>query len=152
MANENETHKLGLRIGELLRGGEILELVSDVGGGKTTLTKGIVAGLGSSQAVTSPTFTVSKVYSAQGIELHHYDFYRLGKVGLMSEELLEVLSLENAVAVIEWAGETHDLLPKERVVSVELQLQAESESARKLVFTIADKYEDWADALGLNEC
>jgi tRNA threonylcarbamoyladenosine biosynthesis protein TsaE len=150
--NENETYDFGVQIGALLKGGEIIELISDVGGGKTTLTKGIVSGLGSVESVTSPTFTVSKVYTARGIELHHYDFYRLGKIGLLSEELQEVINDSKSIAVIEWAGETHESLPKDRLITVEIQLEPNSESSRKLIINTSDRYSDWAQELEVTAC
>ena len=75
----------------LFRGGEVLELVGDIGAGKTTLTKGIAQALEINEPVQSPTFTISRVYdSPRGLSLAHYDFYRLGNAGIMSEEIREV--------------------------------------------------------------
>lgn len=108
--------ELGARIGRALSGGEILELIGDVGAGKTTLTKGIAAGLGITEPVQSPTFTISRVYAARdGLTLHHYDFYRLGEAGIMSEDISEVMQQSGAVTVVEWAGAVDDVLPVDRV-------------------------------------
>jgi len=71
------TEQLAEAIGRRLTGGEVIELVSDLGGGKTTFVRGLARGLGSADVVSSPTFTVSKVYKADKLELHHFDFYRL---------------------------------------------------------------------------
>lgn len=130
--SEFETQRLGERIGSTLMGGEIFELVSDVGGGKTTLTKAIVSGAGSTDLVHSPTFTVSNVYTANDLEIHHYDFYRIDQLGLMSEELEEVLENPKAVVIIEWAGEAHELLPDDRLIRIELKRTSESEESRKI--------------------
>lgn len=130
--SESETRQLGSKMGAALRGGEIFELTSDVGGGKTTLTKAIVSGAGSTNLVHSPTFTVSNVYDAGDLEIHHYDFYRIDQLGLMSEELEEVLESKNAVVIIEWAGEAHELLPDDRLIRIQLKRTSESEDSRIL--------------------
>jgi tRNA threonylcarbamoyladenosine biosynthesis protein TsaE len=151
-SNEIETMSLGHTIGSFLKGGEVIELVSDVGGGKTTLTKGIVAGSGIDGNVSSPTFTVSKVYSNETIEIHHYDFYRLGEIGLMSEELQEVIEDGKMIAIIEWAGSTHDQLPPTRTVRIELKRVSDGEDVRMLLFTIPETMSAWAQKLGLQSC
>ena len=69
--------KLGYEIGASLLGGEVLELVGDVGAGKTTFTKGLAKGIGVLETVQSPSFTISRVYEGEKLQLKHYDFYRL---------------------------------------------------------------------------
>lgn len=111
--NEVAMKLYGRRLGELLRGGEVLELVGDVGAGKTTLVKGIGQGLGIDEDIQSPSFTISRVYQARdGLELHHYDFYRLANAGIMSYELEESVSNPSVVTVIEWAQTVQDVLPE----------------------------------------
>ena len=108
--------QLGEAIGQSLSGGEVLELVGDIGAGKTTLTKGIARALGISEPVQSPTFTISRVYdSPKGLRLAHYDFYRLGEAGIMGDEIREAMD-DNSVVVVEWAGAVDDNLPKDRLV------------------------------------
>ena len=115
--NENDMVKLGRRIGDRLRGGEVIELIGDVGAGKTTLVKGIGQGLGIDDDVQSPSFTISRVYGARdGLELHHYDFYRLSDAGVMSFELAESVQQPRAVTVVEWADTVQDVLPVDRIV------------------------------------
>ncbi len=110
------TLKLGEQIGRLLKGGEIIELISDLGGGKTVLVKGIAAGLGYTGDVTSPTFTVSRVYKMPGgLELHHFDFYRLGAGDIVARELAEVLGDPNVIVAIEWAANAGNILPENRL-------------------------------------
>lgn len=110
--NETAMKLYGRRLGELLRGGEVLELVGDVGAGKTTLVKGIGEGLGIDEDIQSPSFTISRVYQARsGLELHHYDFYRLADAGIMSYELEESLRDPRVITVIEWAQSVQDVLP-----------------------------------------
>lgn len=130
----DETMLLGEKLGLLLNGGEIIELSSDLGGGKTTLTKGIARGLGSNDLVSSPTFTISNVYSGSSLTIHHYDFYRLGELGLMSEELQETLNDPEAVSIIEWAGEAHKLLPTDKLIRIIIEPLATNEDARSFTF------------------
>ncbi len=81
----------------------VIELVGDVGVGKTTFTKGLAEGLGVREEVTSPSFTISKVYKmADGGNLVHFDFYRLPEPGLMAEDLTENLNNPDNVVVVEW--------------------------------------------------
>lgn len=115
------TEQLGKRIGAALKGGETIQLISDLGGGKTTLTKGIVAGIGCDDIVSSPTFTVSKEYTGTSLHLKHYDFYRLTNPGIMAHELQEDFSDSAHVTVIEWADIVSDLLPDDALtITIEL--------------------------------
>ena len=90
----------------------VIELVGDVGTGKTTIAKGIAKGLGVSEEITSPSFTISKEYEFDGGRLVHYDFYRLSEPGIMSEDLMENIADEKAVVVVEWADSVADSLPE----------------------------------------
>ena len=122
--------EFGRTIGAALRGGEVLELIGDVGTGKTTLTKGLAEGLAISEPVQSPTFTISRVYAARdGLHLHHYDFYRLGEAGIMAEDVNEVMHDPVAVTVIEWSGAVSDVLPADRL---QISIQATDENERNV--------------------
>ena len=123
--------EFGRTIGAALRGGEVLELIGDVGTGKTTLTKGLAEGLAISEPVQSPTFTISRVYAARdGLHLHHYDFYRLGEAGIMAEDVNEVMHDPAAVTVIEWSGAVSDVLPTDRL---QISIQATDENERNVM-------------------
>ena len=123
--------EFGRTIGAALRGGEVLELIGDVGAGKTTLTKGLAEGLAISEPVQSPTFTISRVYAARdGLHLHHYDFYRLGEAGIMAEDVNEVMHDPAAVTVIEWSGAVSDVLPTDRL---QISIQATDENERNVM-------------------
>lgn len=106
----------GIKLGAFLRGGEVIELVGDVGAGKTALTKGIATGLGIDEDVQSPSFTISRVYESP-VHLHlvHYDFYRLHDPGIMAEELAEALGDMHNITVIEWADIVKGVLPPDRL-------------------------------------
>lgn len=113
--NVQGTEVLGQNIGKALKGGEVIELVSDLGGGKTALTRGIATGIGSSDRVMSPTFTISRVYSSGPLKLVHYDFYRLDDPGLLRHELEESLHDPSTITVVEWAHIVADILPQNRI-------------------------------------
>jgi len=104
---------------KMLRGGEVIELTSDLGGGKTTFVRGLVRGTRSTDKVASPTFTISKQYRAKHFEIHHFDFYRLAEPGIVADELAEVLGDQRVVVVVEWADVVQHVLPAERL-SIEI--------------------------------
>ena len=109
------TERLGERLGKVLKGGEVIELVSDLGGGKTTFVRGLAKGAGSKDKVASPTFTISKVYDTDGFEIHHFDFYRLQEAGIVADELSEVVGDPHVVVVVEWADVVQHVLPDDHL-------------------------------------
>lgn len=128
--NEEKMKSIGAAIGRLLRGGEIIELIGDVGAGKTVLAKGIAAGLGVNEAVQSPSFTISRTYGARdGLTLSHYDFYRLESAGIMSDELAESLADNRNVTVIEWADVVAGILPDSRIT---IRISTVDDATRKV--------------------
>ena len=111
--SEQEMLELGRRYASGLVFPAVIELVGDVGAGKTTFVRGLAEGLGVKEPVTSPSFTISKTYALpEGGRLVHYDFYRLPEPGLMADDLAENLADEKNVVVIEWGESVNDLLPK----------------------------------------
>lgn len=110
-----EMIEFGKEIGSNLEGGSVLELIGDVGAGKTTFTKGLALGLGVLETVQSPTFTISRVYEGDNLTLSHYDFYRLNDYGIMKMELAENLSDPQNITVVEWAGGLADILPEKHL-------------------------------------
>ena len=106
-----DTLRIGNAIGANLKGGEIIELLSDIGGGKTTITKGIAEGAGSDDLVSSPSFTLCNEYQAKNFRMYHFDFYRLSEPGIIKQELQEVLEDSNRVILIEWPDTVENILP-----------------------------------------
>ena len=110
--NEDETRKLGLELGRRAEPGQIIALIGDLGTGKTTLTKYIAEGLGITEVVSSPTFTVIKEYESGRMPLYHFDVYRVGD----PDELFNIGAYEyfdgNGLCVIEWADLIEDDLPE----------------------------------------
>jgi tRNA threonylcarbamoyladenosine biosynthesis protein TsaE len=128
--NEAAMKAIGARLGALLRGGEVIELVGDVGSGKTTLTKGIAAGLDIQEDVQSPSFTISRVYETpSGLRVSHYDFYRLLDAGIMADELYETLHDPSGITIIEWAAIVRGVLPDDRLT---IHLTSPKEDVRRL--------------------
>ncbi len=103
-ANAEDTGQIAASVGHQLMGGEVIQLIGDVGAGKTTFVRGLAMGMGSTNRVSSPTFTVSNVYKTPKLALHHYDFYRITDSAIMQNELYEVINDENKVVVLEWAA------------------------------------------------
>lgn len=137
--NSEATEELGRSIGQNLKGGEIIELVSDLGGGKTTLVRGIAKGLGSDDNVSSPTFTISQEYHADKLRIVHYDFYRLQDPGIMAHELTETLDDKNAIIIIEWADIVHDVLSyKSRM---KISILSTGETQREIHMTVPKELE-----------
>ena len=92
----------------------VIELVGDVGAGKTTFVRGLGQKLGVREPITSPSFTISKSYACKdGKTLVHYDFYRLKDPGIMLEDLSENINDKNNIVVIEWSDSVKEILPKD---------------------------------------
>lgn len=134
-----ETFALGKKLGSLVKGGELFELHSDIGGGKTSLMKGLAEGMGCTETVQSPTFVINAIYKcAKKLELHHYDFYRLADPGVMADQLQESLHNPHAVTAVEWSDVVRGVLTKPMVVISIHKL--EHETGRQLDITVPDPY------------
>lgn len=126
--NSHDMETLGEKIGKQLVGGEVIELIGDVGAGKTTFVHGLARGLGINEAVASPSFTISRIYDGRNrLKLAHYDFYRLNNPGIMAIELEEAINDKKNVVVVEWATTVQRLLPGNRIV---LHISSPSENIR----------------------
>lgn len=126
------TQAVARQLAKLLKGGEVIELQSDLGGGKTTFVQGLASGLGYDGEVTSPTFTLSQVYKlTNGRELHHYDLYRLGHSGIVGHELLEDIADPQNITVIEWPGIIENDLPADRLL-IELEVTGDTDRELKI--------------------
>lgn len=128
--SEQAMKELGQKIGAQLKGGEVFELIGDVGAGKTTFTKGVALGLGIDDDVQSPSFTISRVYEGRDdLQLVHYDFYRLTDAGIMAAELQEMVNDPLTVTVVEWADIVDGVLPESHI---SLRITAPSETTRSV--------------------
>lgn len=112
----DETIDLGREFGSKLKGGEVIEFIGDLGAGKTSFMRGLAEGIESEDSVSSPTFTISNVYSGRdSLSLHHYDFYRLPEPGLIAEDLAEAIQNPKAIICVEWAESVRGVLPDDRI-------------------------------------
>jgi tRNA threonylcarbamoyladenosine biosynthesis protein TsaE len=135
--SEADMKVFGARLGSFLKGGDIIELVGDVGAGKTTLTKGVAAGMGVDEDVQSPSFTISRLYTAaHGLQLAHYDFYRLHDAGIMADELHETLHDQTTVTIIEWAEIVAGVLPAD---NLKITITSPQENTRHLELVAGGK-------------
>lgn len=128
-----ELELIGEKIGRRLRGGEVIELIGDVGAGKTTFTRGLARGLNINDPIVSPSFTINCNYAGRdGLTLHHYDFYRLEDAGIINMELAESANDNHAVTVVEWAETVYNTLPSDRVV---ININYLPDQGREIVIT-----------------
>jgi tRNA threonylcarbamoyladenosine biosynthesis protein TsaE len=130
--NSLQSEAAAARIGQNLRGGETIELISDLGGGKTTFTRGLVRGAGSKDHVSSPTFTISNIYKAPKFSICHFDFYRLPSAGIIEHSLHEAVDLNRDVTIVEWSDIVKHVLPKKRLT---VRIRSTADEERMLEFT-----------------
>lgn len=133
-----QTESLGEKIGKRLRGGEVIELSSDLGGGKTTFVRGLARGAGSKDNISSPSFTIKNVYSAPRYEIWHFDFYRLNQAGMVGYELEDALGDSKIITVIEWAKDVSKVLPEDRL---KIQFTPSPDESRELTIRWPEKLE-----------
>lgn len=108
---------IGEQIGCQVRLGQLIELVGDLGGGKTTLTKGIAKGLGITKTITSPTFSIQRSYELLGgASFEHFDLYRLEGEDAVKQEIAEYLDDPTVITVVEWAKPFIAALKPDRLV------------------------------------
>jgi len=106
-----DTVRLGEELARMLRPGDVVALVGELGSGKTTLVKGIAQGLFVKEPVISPSFLLARSYRGR-MPLHHLDAYRVNSPEeLVEVGLLELLPPEEGVTVVEWADRVEELIP-----------------------------------------
>ncbi len=115
-----ETFELGKKLGEEAQPSSVFCLNGDLGVGKTVFTQGFAAGLGITEPVDSPTFTIVKQYDGGRLPFYHFDVYRIGDVSEMDEIGYEDCFYGEGVTLIEWSGLIKEILP-ERVITVTIE-------------------------------
>lgn len=113
LKNEEQTKTFGMDLGSRLQKGDILALIGDLGTGKTALTKAIALGMGITDTITSPTFTIVQEYTTGRLPLYHFDVYRINDPEELFELGYEEYFFGQGVCVIEWADLIEELLPEE---------------------------------------
>ena len=109
-----ETRELGRQMGTAAGPGDVLTLSGDLGVGKTVFTKGFALGIGVTEAVSSPTFTIVQEYHSGRLPLYHFDVYRIGDPEEMDEVGFDDYVYGDGVSLIEWAELIEEILPEKR--------------------------------------
>ena len=125
----SETRALGEQLASGLRPGDTVILEGELGAGKSELARGIARGLGVTETVTSPSFTILNVYESGRIPLYHFDWYRLES----AEELYELGMDEylggDGIAIVEWPERCPDAIPED---CLRIRISAEGENIRRI--------------------
>lgn len=131
-----ETEALGEKLAQQLRPGAVIAFLGDLGAGKTAFTRGLARGLGSSDRVTSPTYTIVNEYSGGKMPLFHFDMYRLGS----SDELFDIgwedYLQRGGVCAVEWSENVSDAMEGALFVTIEKT----GEEGRKITIEGGDPY------------
>ena len=119
-----ETYELGKKIGLQARSGQVYTLTGDLGVGKTVFTQGVAAGLGITEPVSSPTFTIVQVYEEGRLPFYHFDVYRIGDIEEMEEIGYDDYFFGKGICLIEWAELIEEILPDDRIsITIEKDLE-----------------------------
>ena len=119
-----ETFALGKALGEKASPGQIYTLDGDLGTGKTVFTQGVAAGLGITEATSSPTFTIIQEYDTGRLPLYHFDVYRIGDIEEMEEIGYDDYFFGEGICLIEWADLIREILP-EHVIRITIEKDLE---------------------------
>lgn len=129
---EAQTYQLGFELGQNAKKGEVYGLVGDLGTGKTVFTQGFANGLGITEPVNSPTFTIVQEYKEGRLPLYHFDVYRISDPEEMEEIGYEDYFYGDGVCLVEWANLIPELFPEDAVlVRIERNLE-KNENYRKI--------------------
>ena len=121
--NPEETFALGQEIGRNAKPGQVYTLTGDLGVGKTVFTQGVAAGLGITEPVNSPTFTIVQVYEEGRLPFYHFDVYRIGDIEEMEEIGYDDYFFGGGICLIEWAELIEEILPEDRIsITIEKDL------------------------------
>ena len=132
--SREETRAFGARLARMLQPGDVLLLLGDLGAGKSELTRGIAGGLGITDPVTSPTFTILNCYEGGRIPLYHFDWYRLNDTEELYEMGLDEYLGGDGIAVIEWPMKCPEAIPEKCLV---IRLEPLGEEEREI------RWESW---------
>ncbi len=149
LADEAATLDLGARLAHALQKndtGALIYLSGDLGAGKTTLSRGLLRGMGYSGRVKSPTYTLVELYVVSKLNLYHFDFYRFGEPEEWQEAGFRDLFHETNICLVEWPEKAGELLPPPDLTvtlkptlsfSREAQITAKSARGRQMLSTLA---------------
>ena len=121
--NPEETFALGQKIGRAATPGQVYTLTGDLGVGKTVFTQGVASGLGITEPVNSPTFTIVQVYEEGRLPFYHFDVYRIGDIEEMEEIGYDDYFFGEGICLIEWAELIEEIQPENRIsITIEKDL------------------------------
>ena len=109
--SEKDTFEYASRLARNAEPGSVICLEGDLGTGKTVFAKGFAAGLGVQENISSPTFTIIKIYESGRLPLYHFDMYRIEDEDEMNELGFEEYFYGDGVCLIEWPSQIPDLIP-----------------------------------------
>lgn len=136
--SEQETLAFGKKLAEQAVSGQVYSLEGDLGVGKTVFTKGMAEGLGITEPVNSPTFTIVQVYEEGRMPFYHFDVYRIGDPEEMDEIGYEDYFYGNGICLVEWANLIDELMPAETIrITIEKNLE-KGFDYRKITVTYPD--------------
>ena len=122
--NSDETFTLGETLGLVAKPGQVYTLTGDLGVGKTVFTQGFAKGLGITEPISSPTFTIVQIYEEGRMPFYHFDVYRIGDIEEMDEVGFEDYIYGEGISMIEWANLIEEILPEKRIeITIEKDLE-----------------------------
>ena len=122
--NARETYEVGEKIGRKARPGQVYTLMGDLGVGKTVFTQGVANGLGITEPVSSPTFTIIQEYEEGRLPFYHFDVYRIGCIEEMDEIGYEDYFYGNGICLIEWANLIEEIIQEDAIsITIEKDLE-----------------------------
>ena len=124
-----QTRTLGEQLAGRLQAGDVVVLQGELGAGKSELTRGIAKGLGVTETVTSPSFTILNVYESGRCPLYHFDWYRLESADELYELGLDEYLGGDGIAVVEWAERCPEALPEKTIC---IRLETTGEESRRI--------------------
>jgi tRNA threonylcarbamoyladenosine biosynthesis protein TsaE len=148
LADESATHALGARIAEEIAPGVCIHLLGDLGAGKTTLSRGILRGLGFEGRVKSPTYALVELYVISKLNLYHFDFYRFNDPEEWNDAGFRDLFNETNICLVEWPEKAGELLsPPELKIHLTMSpamgriatIQADTPRGQAMLQSLRDK-------------
>ena len=142
-----ETRRLGQRLAQGLRAGDVVLLTGPLGAGKSGFARGVALGLKIKTALTSPTFTLLNVYQTDRFPLHHFDWYRINDAEELYAAGLDEYVGGDSLTLIEWHERAPELLPRD---CLEVLIQPLDENDRRITFLPRGRFRE-LDDLGLSD-
>ncbi len=143
-----DTKEFGEKLGSLLKPGDIICLIGDLGAGKTTLTKSIGIGLGVEDYITSPTFTLINEYKGK-LNLYHFDVYRLEGITDLDDLGFEEYFYSDGVCIIEWGDKIEDILP-EGTINISIEKGKELDNRILILNGKGDRFKELIEELNID--